>query len=123
MKTTRTYTVDSLAIPCWVVAFQTLTGKSRTELEALALKNGWDGKTFGVTVQTLLLMLWDITGKRPSLAASKPLREAGITAKGFNAPHFTGLVIVHGHVMPCIRGRVSNFCGHGDQTVEFIAAL
>jgi hypothetical protein len=123
MKTTRTATVDMMQVPCWVVAYNTLTGKSRTELETLARRNGWDGKTFGVTVMTLMLMYWELTGRKPSLGASRNVREAGVTVGRFNDPTFTGLVVCEGHVMPCVRGRITNLCGHRDFVIQFIVAM
>jgi hypothetical protein len=118
---TKTFTVAATSVPCWVVALQTVTGASREEIERLARKNGWDGVTFGATVMVTMMTLWDLTGRKPSTKGMKEVVAAGTTARQFNDPTFTGLVIVDGHVMPAVKGRVSNFCGFGDHPITIIA--
>jgi len=36
---------------------------------------------------------------------------------------FTGMLFVSGHVMPVVRGRMSNFCGHGDEPITFLMSF
>jgi hypothetical protein len=121
MKRTKTFTVAATNVPCWIVALNTITGASREEIECLARKNGWDGISFGTTIAVAMMTLWDLTGRQPSAKGTKEVIDAGLTARQFSDPSFTGLIFVNGHVMPAVNGRVSNFCGFGDYPIEVIA--
>jgi len=106
---------------CWIVALETVLKASPEKIETVARQNGWDGVKPCLTVNEFALTLWDLTGKKMSFAGTKEITDLNKTPKQFSeTTQFTGYIIVDGHVMPCVKGRVSNYCGYGDYPIILI---
>lgn len=100
--------------PCWVVALVGSTGKSVAVIKKLALKNGWDGVSEVLSLNGVVLCFWDILRHKPTITTA----HGKYTARQFSGKtRDTGMVFVKGHVMPLIAGKVSNFCGYGEEKV------
>lgn len=102
---------------CAIVAAATLSGLPYRKVKFLAEQSyGYAGK--GLPLWAAVALAEDcLARKRTRLR----VRKAG-TPKTLKE-RFTGLVFTAGHVMPCVKGQVSNFCGHGEElmtlTVHF----
>lgn len=113
---------------CWVVALRVVTGKSEAAIVKQAKKHGWkEGVTGGALGFTeTVMVLWDLTGKKPDASLTRSVVvEQKLTAREFSAtrPVGKGIVIVKGHVMPFINGKVSNFNGYGDEKVAAVYSV
>lgn len=110
-------------LPCWLHAICETTGASEARVKKLAKKEGWDGKSFGITTTQVIGIIWDIYGKMPDLTLTKIAK--GKTPKQFSGEQLggaaNGLVFTKAHVMPMLNGVVSNYNGHGDDPITVVA--
>jgi hypothetical protein len=106
--------------PCWIVAIKNTLGVSEEKIKELALKHDWDGKSDGLAVKNVIMIVWDLIGHMPDLSLTKDSR--GMTPKEFSGTQGkTGLVFTKAHVMPMVNGKVSNFNGHGEEEIAAVA--
>lgn len=104
---------------CWLVALAKVTGRDEAEIKAAAQKNGWDGKSFGLSVAATISTLWSIRGSKPKMDISV----RGKTPKSISFASKTGLLFTAAHVMPIINGVVSNFNGYGDDPIILLTTI
>jgi hypothetical protein len=107
--------------PCWIVGITKTLGVTDAKVKKLALKNEWDGVSTGLAIKSVLLIVWDLIGHMPDLSLTKDAK--GMTARQFSGKTTArGLVFTKAHVMPMVRGQVSNFNGHGEEQVVAVAS-
>ena len=113
----RVATKAAICVPddrCWVIALSACTGLSAAAVKKVALRNSWDGKSWGLALKHVVSSLWEILRYKPTIT----LAHNHLTPKNFSGEtRDDGLVFVDGHVMPLVNGKVSNFCGHGEQKI------
>lgn len=109
--------------PCWLVAIHKTLGTDKEKIKKLALRNGWNGVDEGAKIHTVLQIVWDLIGHMPDVTLTKPA--AGMTPRQFSGSELAGtmrgLVFTREHVMPLVRGAVSNFNGYGDDKIIAVA--
>lgn len=105
--------------PCWIVAITKTFGITEAKCKQLALKHGWDGKSFGTQAEICYQIVKGLLGAKPKLDTQT---FKGKTARQFAAtkPSGAGIVFVKGHVMPWLNGTVSNFNGYSEEPVQFL---
>jgi hypothetical protein len=105
---------------CWIVALEKTLRVPEKRITDVARSFGWDGVTFGLSVADTIHIAVAITGKPFDLSATKAAK--GMTARQYSGTtKLTGLVFVKGHVMPMVKGALSNFNGYGDDEVLVVA--
>lgn len=109
--------------PCWITAIRKTLGTSEERIKELAKKVGWDGQAFGLSISHTIQVAWDLIGKMPDLSLTKEAQ--GMTPKAFSGSKTTqaktGLVFTKNHVMPMVKGVLSNYNGHGDEQIVVVA--
>lgn len=102
---------------CAVVALSTITGIPESALSRLLSEVG--GRRDGATPPQILLVLKRL-GYVWSVEGTQKARQ--MTPREVSAQRWPGawLVFTAGHVMPLIRGRVTNFNGCGDEKITFV---
>lgn len=114
---------------CSVVALSTVTGmtlrESLAQLQredpALRMEDvGVKAADFYQTVKRLWPGRFELQGPKNVGPAFATLTARTV---GEVLPHLTGFVFSADHVMPCMGGRASNFCGYGDTPVSFMIAV
>jgi hypothetical protein len=78
--------------------------RSEARSKKLALKHGWDGKSWGVSSQTMYSMVIELLGHKPKLDPV-PVKTKMTVTEYANLPHPFGnaLVLSTGHVMPMVK--------------------
>lgn len=110
--------------PCWIVAINKTTGTTDTKIKKMAKTLGWDGKTESLSTNDTISILWDILGKKPDFTQTGVINKNKTTPKKYSgSTKLTGLVFTKAHVMPMINGTVSNFNGHGEETVTAVVTF
>lgn len=109
--------------PCWIVALTRTLGVSESRVKSAARSNGWDSKSSGLPLSTVISVAWDFLGYQPDLSLTKAA--SSYTVRRLSASHIvngkTGIVFTKSHVMPLVDGHLSNFNGHGDEMVVVVA--
>ena len=126
MKTFREFISEACdwEKPCWIVALKRTTGASESKIKQLAKKEGWDGQEFGLPTAKTISILWELIGKKPDFTETAKILKTPTTPKRYSGTtKLTGLVFTDAHVMPMIRGEVSNFNGHGDDVVKAVVTF
>ncbi|NLS94827.1 MAG: DNA phosphorothioation-associated putative methyltransferase [Planctomycetaceae bacterium] len=102
---------------CAVVALSAITGISESAISRLLSEVG--GRRDGATPPQILLVL-ERLGYEWSVEGTQKARQ--MTAREVSAERWPGawLVFTFDHVMPLIRGRVTNFNGCGDERITFV---
>lgn len=104
---------------CWIVAISEVLGVPDERVKKVAKQNGWDGQSFGLSIQNTIATFWQILGRKPNFLHIDNYKH--LTPKEFSGTtQLNGLVFTKGHVMPMQRGRVSNFNGHGEDPVLLV---
>lgn len=102
---------------CVVVALSRITGEAKSKVFRLLLNAG--GRPHGATPAQIAVVLerlgyeWSVRGTKEARRMT-PREVSGKTWDG------TWLVFTKDHVMPLVRGRVSNFNGCGDEPITFV---
>jgi hypothetical protein len=111
-------------MPCWLHAILETTKVSEARVKRLAVNEGWDGKSEGLMVKQVIGIVWNIYGEMPNLNLTREAKDK--TPKEFSAHKLgklhTGLVFTRAHVMPMIKGVVSNFNGYGEELITVVAS-
>lgn len=110
--------------PCWIVALKKTLGTPEAKSKKLALKHGWDGKSFGIPAQTLYSMVIELLGRKPRLDPV-PVKTKMTVNQYANLDHASGfgLVLSTGHVMPMLNSQLSNINGHSGERVTVVMFL
>jgi hypothetical protein len=88
----------------------------------IARRFGWDGVAFGLSIADTIHIAVAISGKPFDLSQTKAAKS--MTARQYSGTtKLTGLVFVRGHVMPMVKGALSNFNGYGDEEIIAIATF
>lgn len=105
--------------PCWLHALTKIFSKTDIEIQKLAKAEGWDGKSEGLPTNKVISIAWELYGEKPDFSQTKEARNQ--TPKSYSGKtKLTGLVFTSSHVMPMIKGVVSNFNGYGDDPVAAV---
>lgn len=96
---------------CAIVAAATLSGLPYREVKQRAIR-AYDYEGKGMPLWAAVALAEDCLAKRRSKVK---VRNEG-TPKTLKE-RFTGLVFTATHVMPCLKGQVSNFCGNGEEPI------
>jgi hypothetical protein len=110
---------------CWLWALHQSLGVSMDVIHADAIKLGWDQNPDGaLSLADTVFIAKKHLGYMPDFSATNKSMELKLTPKQVEGSKIVGkkngLVFTKTHVMPLVKGKVSNFNGWGEEPVTVI---